>query len=154
MPELGPRVTIIDDDAETRRLMTDILEMEGYAVTSLESIEPNLSRLADSRPDLLIIDLQLRREPSELDGWDVVLLSKAHRELRTTPILVVSADYPELRRRTAAAAAMSGVQLLSKPFSLDSLAVMARDALRPSSADAQPELGGEEGMWRQPEGSS
>jgi DNA-binding response OmpR family regulator len=79
---------------------------------------------------LLIVDLLLSDERRELSGWEIVRLVKAHRELRGLPVLVVSADYPTIRSHITEAAAMDGVLMLTKPFSLDSLSVLVRDALR------------------------
>ena len=124
------RILVIDDDPTTLELMTDILVTEGYAVSCASEVDADLRQLFDAEPQLLIVDLLLSDNGGDLSGWEIVRLVKSHRELRNLQVLVVSADYPSIRSHITEAAGMDGVRLLTKPFSLDSLSVLVRDALR------------------------
>ncbi len=128
----------MDDDQATLDLMHEILSGDGYDVRCLPSVSADLREIVAAAPHLLIVDLLLSDEGRDLSGWDLVRLVKSHRALTRVQILVVSADYPTLRSHIAEAAEMDGVRLLTKPFSLDSLSVLVRDALR-------------EGGWLEPE---
>jgi DNA-binding NtrC family response regulator len=55
----GVRVTLIDDDASFRRLLSTLLEERGYAVTSLPGDGDVRSQVAGSRPDVVLLDLNL-----------------------------------------------------------------------------------------------
>lgn len=123
------RITVLDDDLPSLQLMRDVLEGEGYAVTPVDRVSATLDELHASRPELIIVDLLLSPASSGLSGWDVVRLSKADKDLRLVPILLISADLPRLRTLVPDAMALHNVLLLGKPFGLDSLTVMARLAL-------------------------
>jgi DNA-binding response OmpR family regulator len=127
---MNARITVIDDDADTLEVMREILEGDGHMVTCATGVSPDLSEIVSASPDVLIVDLLLSSDQSGLSGWDVVRLVKAHRLLHNLQVLVVSADYPTLRSHIPEAADMDGVRLLTKPFTLDSLIVLVRDALR------------------------
>ena len=137
-----PKVLVIDDHAETLELMRDVFAEVGYESDLASEVSPDLAEILESRPDLVIVDLRLSPESWRLNGWDLVRLMKSHRDLRQTRILVLSADAGALDHHLAEAVTMDGVQLLAKPFSLDNLLSMVRDALRDSDvASKQAENG-------------
>lgn len=117
-----PRVAIIDDSAEIRDLLTDILFAVGYDAVRFDGEGEDLVlRLADAQPDLIILDLLLRGPSSTVSGWDLFRLVRHHRELRDVPILVCSADVQALRARHADFSADPQVSALEKPFTVDDL---------------------------------
>jgi len=124
------RILVVDDDQATLDLMQEILSEDGHEVHCVPAVSADLREILAAPPDLLIVDLLLSEHGRDLSGWDLVRLVKSHRGFTNLQILVVSADYPTLRGHIAEAAEMDGVRLLTKPFSLDSLSVLVRDALR------------------------
>ena len=140
------RVTVVDDDPTSLELLTEVLELMGHDVSPFLRVSPDLVELVESRPDLLVVDLRLATLERELSGWDIVRLAKRHRDLFSLPVLVISADLPQLRSLVPGALEYQNVLLLGKPFSLDSLTVMVGMALesnrvsgmRPGDAGQQP----------------
>ncbi len=128
----------MDDDPATLDLMQEILATDGYEVVCVRGVSADLHEIVLPAPDLIIIDLLLSDDTRVLSGWDLVRLVKTRRGLQKVEIPVVSADYPSLRSHIAEAAEMDGVRLLSKPFSLDSLSVLVRDALREAGDHSAP----------------
>ena len=128
--ETNRRILTIDDHSETLELMRDIFLEERDEVIALSSISPDLSEIPNADPDLAIIDPRLSSKESQLSGWDVVRLVKARADLKDLRILVISADAESLEQHVREAAQMDGVQLLSKPFSLEHLLAMVGDAMR------------------------
>jgi signal transduction histidine kinase/CheY-like chemotaxis protein len=60
LPSLeGLRVLVVDDGDEVREMVTAILEKRGAAVTSLPSAHEALAAVAELRPDVLLLDLDL-----------------------------------------------------------------------------------------------
>lgn len=117
-----PRVAIIDDSAEIRDLLTEILSGDGYEVVQFDGEGEDLvSRLAEAQPDLIILDLLMRSPSSTVSGWDLFRLVRHHLELRGVPILVCSADVQALRARRTDFAADPQVRALEKPFTVDDL---------------------------------
>jgi DNA-binding response OmpR family regulator len=131
------RIAVIDDDASSRHLMGEVLDLEGYDVITHRHVSPDLHEIIESRPDLLVVDLRLGTTEAELSGWDIVRLSKANRDLFLLPVLIVSADLPQLRSLIPAAMEYRNVLLLGKPFALDALSVMVRLAIEAARPAAQ-----------------
>lgn len=129
---MGHRILIIDDHPETLELMGEIFSEEGHDVVSLRSVSPDLAAIHEAGAELVIVDLRLAVDGGQLSGWDIVRLIKANEGLRSTRVLVISADARGLREHAVEAARMDGVQLLAKPFGLDALLAMVADALRGS----------------------
>jgi signal transduction histidine kinase/CheY-like chemotaxis protein len=55
----GLRVLVVDDGDETREMVAAILEKRGVRVTALPSANEALAALAEERPDVLLLDLEL-----------------------------------------------------------------------------------------------
>jgi two-component system, OmpR family, response regulator VicR len=99
-------------------IIRDLLEDEGYAVTTSE-FEPNVfTRIVMRQPDALVIDVEV----GEAAGWD--LLRRLHTEVATTDIpALVTSTTPELLEQAREQAAWYGTNrtFLTKPMDLDDL---------------------------------
>jgi CheY-like chemotaxis protein len=56
---MAQRVLVGDDNEQMRRLIVELLEAEGYEVSEAADTGQVLERVSHSRPDLLIIDVQM-----------------------------------------------------------------------------------------------
>ena len=54
-----PRIFIVDDDAKIRQMLSRYFEGEGFQVTTAEDGSAMRKRLADTRVDLVLLDLVL-----------------------------------------------------------------------------------------------
>src|SRR5690348_16944990 len=54
------KILVVDDDADMRGLLSDVLESEGYRVGTAESGEKALQALAEEQFDLVLTDLRMR----------------------------------------------------------------------------------------------
>ena len=99
-------------------IVRELLEDEGYAVTTSE-FEPNVfTRIVMRQPDALVIDVAA----GESAGWD--LLRRLHTEAATTdiPALVTSTATERLEQaREQAAWYGTNRTFLTKPMDLDEL---------------------------------
>jgi len=83
------RILIIDDQPESVRLLTQLLEQQGqYRVFSANSGADGIALVARRRPNLVILDLRM----PEMDGFKVVEELRSNPETATIPILVVTGD--------------------------------------------------------------
>ena len=80
----APRILIVDDDPNLLVILADQLRADGYDVQTARDGEEALRRLAQSWPDLLIIDMLMPR----MDGLTLAREIKARADL---PIIVLSA---------------------------------------------------------------
>jgi PAS domain S-box-containing protein len=111
------RITIVDDHAEFLDLLRELLA-DRYDVTTFSGHELSPGTIIDSAPDLLIVDLRLGTH--DLQGSEIVTLVRAHRHLRTLPIVVCSADAGGLKAH-GEELLVGNTAVLPKPFTLDRL---------------------------------
>jgi two-component system response regulator MprA len=107
------RILIVDDDPETRTLLSRVLAADGHAVETAPDGRTALEMVTASPPDLLITDLIMPR----LSGWS--LFARVRRLAPTLPIIVISGSDPGLRHQGQSLP--SHVAFLRKPFALDQL---------------------------------
>ena len=74
-PLPGVHILIVEDNEDSRYLLTDVLQYCGALVTSVSSVEEARSLLARVRPDILVSDLAM---PGQ-DGYALI------RYVRTLP---------------------------------------------------------------------
>ncbi len=110
-------VLLVDDDADLRDSISDLLRARGYSVVTAADGRAALDAIAHQpRPCVVLLDLVM----PGMDGWRFFTVVKADPQLATIPIVIASAH--------AATHAPSGSDgVLHKPFELSELfAVVAR----------------------------
>jgi len=80
-------VLVVDDDADLRESIADVLRDEGCRVYAAADGEEAMDFLRGVVPDLVITDLMMPR----MNGWELCELLRRDRRLATTPIAVLSA---------------------------------------------------------------
>jgi two-component system KDP operon response regulator KdpE len=130
----GPRILVVDDEAQILRALRTSLQGAGYEVEVAATAAEALTKAAAHPPDGVILDLVL----PDGSGTDVC------RELRRwsrAPILVLSAVGDEQEKVAALDAGAD--DYVTKPFGIDELLARLRAALRRADAPGDPvvELG-------------
>ena len=116
-------VLVADDDGVSRRILSHIIGRLGHAVISAENGRQALDRLADSKPDLLILDLSM----PEVDGLTALKAARADERYRDLPIIILTAS--GLDRDARAARAEGVTAFLTKPFRSQELTEMLQRLL-------------------------
>ncbi|NQX66730.1 response regulator [Paenibacillus alba] len=80
-------VLVIEDDLATSQMMTRMLEKEGYRVTRAENGQQALECVAQSLPQLILLDLMM----PTMDGFEFVTELRKREEWRSIPVVVVTA---------------------------------------------------------------
>ena len=80
-------VLLVEDDDITRQMMRQMLEKEGWAVTEATNGRQALERVAENRPNLILLDLMM----PEMDGFEFASALHEHPEWRSIPIVVLTA---------------------------------------------------------------
>lgn len=126
LQEHNPRITVINDNPEFLELMNALLEKNaGYDVTTIDGDEIlDIEPIRRSRPDLLVIDLRLRRDG--LAGWDILLAIRQDAELEQLPIILCTGDLEGLKEHAAALTEDPMVATLQKPFHVEELEELVR----------------------------
>ncbi len=79
-------VLVIDDDPDTRDLITRCLSKQGFEVRSSASGEAGLELAKELLPDAITLDVMM---PS-MDGWAVLSALKADRDLADIPVIMLT----------------------------------------------------------------
>jgi len=83
---VNAQILVIEDHAENRRILRDLLASARYEMVEAITGEDGL-RLAEShRPDVVLMDIEL----PGLDGYEVTRRMKANPFLRHIPIIAVT----------------------------------------------------------------
>jgi DNA-binding response OmpR family regulator len=110
---------LIDDEQTILRLLTQVLEMDDFAVTAAGSAREGLALLNRQKFDLVITDLRME---SPLAGFDVV---RAAIRLTAQPVTVILTAFPvpadEWQRTGADALFVKGSDTLALPIRLKAL---------------------------------
>src|SRR5271163_1295125 len=105
-------ILVVEDDADIRETLSDLLTDEGYTVSVCNNGLEALTHLrAGRRADVIVLDLMM----PVMDGWQFRVLQKRDPELASIPVLALSAD------GTPKAAAIDAAAYLRKPVSCDAL---------------------------------
>ncbi|HVY61895.1 MAG TPA: response regulator, partial [Planctomycetota bacterium] len=108
------RVLVVEDDVDIQEALAQILENEGYKVTSADNGLNAMSYLRTSeRPCLILLDLMM----PIMDGWQFRAEQRKDPKLAGIPIVVLSAHGSVPQH----AAALEAAMYLKKPIDLDLL---------------------------------
>jgi signal transduction histidine kinase/signal transduction protein with GAF and PtsI domain/CheY-like chemotaxis protein len=121
--EEAPLVLVVDDEADVRGLLRDVLEAAGLRVLEAGRVLEGVEVARQRQPDVITMDLML----PDLDGFEAIRLLREQPETRDTPVVVLSAievepDDPRVLGATVC---------LVKPFTSADLLVAIRSRLRP-----------------------
>ncbi len=114
------RITVVNDNPEFLELVHDILEDDRYDATTIDGDRPDaVERIAESRPDVLMIDLRMGSD--EMHGWSVAQQVRDDARFTDLPIRLCSAEVPAMREMAERLADDHRTRCLEKPFSIDAL---------------------------------
>jgi threonine synthase len=94
--ERFPRIVIVDDVPEARRLLRRILQSQGdYSIYEAQNGREAIDLAKKELPDLMILDLMM----PEVDGFGVLDALKADADTAHIPVVVVTAKELTLREK-------------------------------------------------------
>lgn len=85
--EPGGHVLVVDDQPENLELVEELLSSAGYSLTLAGDGETALLRVAESEPDVIVLDVMMPR----LDGFEVCRRLKADARWRHVPVVMLTA---------------------------------------------------------------
>ena len=121
-----PKLLVIDDEPQIRRLLDYGLSGYGYSVISTDNGADGIALAAQIQPVAIILDIQLCTSP---DGIGVC---KAIREWSAVPILMLSVV--EAKQTKLEALDAGADDYITKPFDMAELEARIRAVLRRSTA--------------------
>ena len=120
-----PRILIVEDDAEIRRLVADSMARLGHDVVSAASAMEGLQSAVSEAPDLVVLDLGL----PDVDGSELLRMLRAVSDV---PVVVATARGDDASVVSLLDAGAD--DYLVKPYSTTQLAARVRAVLRRAEA--------------------
>ena len=125
-----PHALIVDDDTDTRELLSQVAGSEGFTLAAADSLRAARAELARQVPDILLTDLQLP------DGNGMALINDLDRAAETEVVVVTG----HASVGTAVEALRAGAtDYLTKPIDIDRLTNILRR--QPRTVDLKHEIG-------------
>ncbi|MFZ2727337.1 MAG: sigma-54 dependent transcriptional regulator [Methylococcaceae bacterium] len=121
-----PRLLVVDDEPDIRRLVSEILEDEGYQVTMAENASVARELKKTSNPELILLDIWM----PDTDGITLLREWVAEDSLRCPVIMMSGHGSVEA---AVEATRLGAFDFLEKPLSLSKLLLIVERALEASS---------------------
>jgi two-component system, NtrC family, nitrogen regulation response regulator NtrX len=122
-----PTVLVVDDEALIRWSLSEMLGERGYLVTEASTARTALAALegAETPFDVVLLDFRLP------DSADLRLLQEVKQLMPTTQVIMITAhNSPDV---TDGATALGAYRVVSKPFEVESLAALVKQAREDAS---------------------
>jgi len=120
-------VLVVDDEADIRSLVRELLERAGHDVVEAGDGNEGLRAFFASRPDLVVLDVSM----PGLDGWGTL---ERIRELSDVPVVMLTAQARELAKVRGLRGGAD--DYITKPFGRQELLARVEANLRRQRSDA------------------
>ena len=120
------RILVVEDNADLRRMLATVLELEGYDVDEAADAREGLARLAAARYDLVLTDYAM---PGETGTW--MLHEAARLGLMHDAVALIVTAQPGVRE-------ISEIEVIAKPLDIDRFLEQVRRILSSSAARPDP----------------
>ena len=119
---MSPRVLLVDDESNIRRMIGALLQSEGYETVEAPDGNAALARLVEEAPDVVLLDLMMPPGP---DG--LATLEQIRKRAPQIPVVMMSgkANLADAVRATK----LGAFQFLEKPLTPEGVLVALRSAL-------------------------
>lgn len=118
---MNRRVLIVEDEPHIVESLSFLLIREGFDVKAIGDGEKAMDKIETMRPDVLVLDVML----PGVNGFELLRRLRADPELKTTPVLMLTAK-GQRRDREIAEAAGADV-FMTKPFSNAEVVAAVKD---------------------------
>ena len=116
-------ILVVDDEADIRALVADILKDEGYSTRMAKNSAEALAAIAEKEPQAIILDIWLK--DSELDGLGI--LEVVRKKYPLLPVIMISGHGNIETAITSIR--MGAYDYIEKPFKEDRLLLLTKRAM-------------------------
>ncbi len=124
-------ILIVDDDRHTTSVLKKALRRHGFEVVTAESASEGISKLTESKPELVLLDLVL----PDMRGLEV--LAEIKRLLPESRVIIISA-FPSIAD-VVEAMKLGASDFLVKPFNVDELVSTVKRTLEEARLERKVE---------------
>ncbi len=129
------RVLIVDDEAISRAVSRELLEMAGYEVVEARDGREGLTKAETLHPDVILLDVLM----PGLDGYEVCQTLKLNPATTLIPVIFVTMVEDHALNRLAYDA--GGAACIPKPIRREALLSLIAAVLATAKRRAEPKAG-------------
>ncbi|MEV4360945.1 response regulator transcription factor [Nonomuraea sp. NPDC049625] len=116
------KVLVVDDESNIRELLSEALELNGFAVRTASDGRQALAEVARERPDIIVLDVMM-------PGVDGFAVARKLRDAGDSPMMLFLTARDTVSDRIAGLTA-GGDDYVTKPFSLEEVVLRLRAIMR------------------------
>ena len=117
--EYKPHILVVDDEPDIRQILQDILQDEGYEVSTAENAEQARIRFKEKQPNLVLLDIWMPKE----DGISVLNSWVESSQINETPVIMISGHGTV--ENAVEAVKLGAYDFLEKPLSTGKLLLLS-----------------------------
>lgn len=121
---LKKRALVVDDEVDIRNLLEAILTKEGFTTLTASTAEEAMRKIASSKPDIIILDLQL----PDKDGFEVCKQIRHDPATKHIPIIMLTVQAMDSYKITGLE--IGADDYVVKPFNQSELLARIKAVLR------------------------
>ncbi len=121
MTEKSNKIYIVEDDELLSLVLLEGFRKEGYEVTRDSGLRDVVKRLEESRPDLLLLDINLPYNSG------LQILEELKQKNIVCPVIMITGD--DTAETAVTALKLGAYDYITKPFEMEKLKIIARNAL-------------------------
>jgi len=125
-----PLIMVTDDSVTVRKVTGRFLERQGFEVVTAKDGMDAVAQLADIKPDLMLLDIEMPR----MDGFEVASHCRHDSRLQDLPIIMITSRTGEKHRERAMEIGVNAY--LGKPFQENELLAKINELLAERRAKA------------------
>mgnify|MGYP001024855749 CR=1 FL=1 len=118
------KILVVDDEPDLVELVKDVLERNDYSVISAGNADLAIKKVRQSKPDLIILDLNL----PGIGGIEVCRILKRDKKTSSIPIIMLTVKSTETDKIAGLEAGAD--DYMTKPFSTGELVARVKAVLR------------------------
>ena len=126
------RVLIVEDEADTRAMIGEMIERAGYEPADAADGTEGLAKAESFRPHVILLDVRM----PGLDGYEVCQGLRENPKTKTIPVIFVTAVQDDALNRLAYQA--GAVACITKPFRPEALVAIIKAAIASAERKARP----------------
>jgi two-component system cell cycle response regulator DivK len=130
---VGGKILVVEDNELNLKLFCDLLRAHGYQAEPVRDGREALARARDFVPDLIVMDIQM----PHISGLEIIEQVKADEELRSIPIMAVTAYAAKGDEERIREAGAEGY--VSKPISVIRFVEAVAGLLAAAAARTEPQ---------------
>jgi len=120
------KVLVVEDNQDNREMVVKALKFNGYQVIEAVDGQEAIEKAKAENPDLILLDIYLPK----MDGYEVTKRLKGDYDVRSIPIIALTAHAMKGNREEALAAGCDGY--IPKPIDVRELPKQIEHFLKPN----------------------